>query len=44
MVIVHLDNMVMANGVVVVVGGGSGGCHGDGVDQYSVFSDVPSTD
>ena len=44
MVIVHLDNMVMANGVVVVVVGGVGvGCHGDGVDQYSVFSDVPSS-
>ena len=30
MVIVDLDNMVMANGVFVVVVGGVG-CHGDGV-------------
>ena len=32
MVIVDLDNIVMANGVfVVVVVGGGVGCHGDGV-------------
>ena len=31
MVIVDVHNMVMANGVFVVVVGGGVGCHGDGV-------------